>query len=1109
MTRLDTKRAGICLLLFCAALLHAQNSGVQGVVIDPSGAPIPGVTVNVTNVATGIINNITTNEIGTYSAPFLPTGTYRIEATKQGFSPITRENLKLDVGQVARIDIEMKLGTVAETIEVSAAAALLESETTSMGQVIENKRIVEMPLNLRNYLSLANLSAGVMPARQLGRGARTAGEDGQEGGFVALGQRAYQTNVLLDGVDNSSRAGGGPLGYQAQATKPPVDAIAEFKVITNNNSAEYGYRMGGKVIVSTKSGTNQLHGSAYEFLRNDKFDGTNFMANRSGAKKPPLRQNQFGGTAGGPVIKNRTFFFASYQGTRVRRGQSFVSTVPSEAARSGSFGLEGTNRNRVYDPATTTGTGANAVRQPFPGNIIPRSRFDPVTPQIIANYPLPNVAGREYQPNNHFFAPSDIDTSNQYDIRVDHNFTDRDRTFFRYSIRRDDKLQNGPLPLTAQGGGLGQYIFLPADNVMGSWTHSFGATLFNEARFGYVHYPSKFDILTQENLNKKYGIKNVPGDTFNDGLDHGLARFSPNGYNEIGSRSFWPNRNFMENFQFNDNLLWQKGAHALRFGGEYRWLNLFREAQRFRRGQFAFSKIFTAEMPNNAANRTATGNGLADMLLGWASGATVGNQLSEDLVAPYWGFYVQDDWKISRNLTLNVGLRWELFQVPYFPSGMNVGRLGMSRFLTQFNVPVGDPRYETFERPKSPTDTGGDQNYRNFMPRLGIAYKFNEKTVLRTGFGIFYGEADVMDSEAARWINQTPDFTEVVTNTDNIVPAAIVRDGFPLVQLPAKEPVAGTNLSVSKDRMPNQYSSQWFFDLQRELPGDILFSAGYQGSKATHLFASRNINNGGPHPSVPENTRRVRPKWNAVNLRDAGANSNYNAFVTKVEKRFSKGLTFIGTYTWAHTIDQAEESLDEGLSGRVSEYNLTNERGNSSLDRRQNFIASFTYELPFGKGRKAGAGWSPAVDAILGGWEAGGLLSLRTGTPFDVNYPGDPQNSGTRNRGNRVGSGKLDNPTIDKWFDEMAFVASAPGVYGNTGRNVLYGPGARTFDFILGKRFAMPWEGHSLQFRFESFNFTNTPSFGQPNSGLRSPATATITQADEPRRIQFALKYNF
>jgi hypothetical protein len=930
-----------------------------------------------------------------------------------------------------------------------------------------------------------------------------------EGGFIGLGMHAYQTNVLLDGIDNSSRASGGPLGYQAQAVKPPVDSVAEFKVVTTNISAEYGYRMGPKVLVSTKSGDNQFHGSLYEFLRNDKLDGSNFFANRSGSAKPEFRQNQFGGTVGGPVIRNRTFFFLSYQGTRIRRGQSYTSTVPSALVRQGNFSQEPVNKNLVYDPLTTAGTGTAAVRAPFPNSTIPASRFDPVAAQIASLYPASNIPGRDNLANNYFFAPADVDTSNQLDLKVDHSFSEKDRTFYRWSLRRDNKLQNGYLPLSAQGGGQGQTVDLPADNIAAGWTHAFGPTVFHEARFGFTHYPTRFDILEMENLNKKYGIQGAPGDTFDDGLDHGLARFTPTGYSEIGSRSFWPNRNWLDNFQFNDNVAWQLGAHSIKFGGEWHRSDIFREAQRFRRGQFAFSGVYTSQYPNVASSRSATGNGLADMLLGWASQTTVGNQLSEDVIAPYWGAFLQDDWKVSRRLTVNLGLRWEFFQGPYFPEGTHIGRLGVSRYLTEFNVSPSDPRYETFQRPSSGTDCGCDQNYRNFAPRVGFAYRIGENTVIRSGFGLFYGEADAITSENARWVNQTPDFTEVTTNGTNVAQAALVQTGFAPIQLPAAAPLRGTSVSVTKDKYPTQYATEWSFDVQRQLPGSVLISVGYQGAKSTHLAVSRNINNPGPDPSVPANQRLLRPFWTSVSLQDNGANANYNALMAKAEKRLSRGLTFIVAYTWSHAIDQVEESLDEGLSGRASEYNLTAERGNSSLDHRHNFITSYTYDLPFGRGRKFAFGGSRALDWALGGWQLGGILTLRTGSPFDISYPGDAQNSGTRNRGNRIGSGVLADPTIDLWFDQYAFVQSAPGVYGNTGRNALYGPGQKNFDLLLAKVFPMPWEGHRLQFRAEAFNLTNTPNFGQPNSTLRQANTAAITQADDPRRIQFALKYTF
>ena len=714
----------------------AQGSGIQGVVTDDSGGVIPGAQVAVTNTATGVENSVQTNERGFYSVPLLNPGTYNVTAVSEGFAGATRENLKLDVQQIARVDFRLSVGTVTEVIEVSAAAALLESEQATMGQVIENKRIVEMPLNKRNYLELAQLSVGILPGATVGAGTRP-GRD--EAGFSGMGMRGYQNNVMIDGVDNGSRAGGGPLGFEAQASKPSVDAVGEFKVVTNNMSAEYGFRMGPKVLVSIKSGTNDLHGSAFEFIRNDKLDATNFFANRSGSVKPTLRQNQFGGTIGGPIIKNKTFGFFSYQGTRIRLGRTFLATVPSQLTRTGDFSMERANFNRIFDPESTAGTGSEAIRDPFPNNVIPGSRFDPVSSPLVDRYPLPNVQGREFTFNNYFRAPSDSDDTDQYDFRVDHNFSENDRVFFRMSIRRQFRVNQSPLPVEAGGSQGGQSVDLNGDNLAFNWTHSFTPTLHNEARFGFTHFPTRFDTLIQEPLNAQLGIQGAPGDTFDDGLNQGFSHFNINGYNALGTQCCWPNINNMDNVQIVDNLMWQKGNHSIKMGIDYRRLNIFREAMRFRRGQFSFNRVFTAEQPNNAASRSSTGNGLAEMMMGWVSQTRVGNPAGENAIIPYWGSYIQDDWKIVPKLTVTLGLRWELFNRGYYPKGHIRGRTGVSNYITAFNG-LQSGQEEFWDRPENGSDCGCEQDYNNFAPRVGLAYRVNNKTVVRASAGMFYGK---------------------------------------------------------------------------------------------------------------------------------------------------------------------------------------------------------------------------------------------------------------------------------------------------------------------------------------------------------------------------------
>jgi hypothetical protein len=487
----------------------------------------------------------------------------------------------------------------------------------------------------------------------------------------------------------------------------------------------------------------------------------------------------------------------------------------------------------------------------------------------------------------------------------------------------------------------------------------------------------------------------------------------------------------------------------------------------------------------------------------------VGNTNGENVIHPSWGLYVQDDWKITSRLTLNVGLRWDLLMLGYFPAGTSDGAGGVSNYLTEWVVSPSDPAFDTFQRPKDGRDPGGQNDWNNFAPRLGIAYQLTPRTVLRTGAGMFYAHADNTTVNGSVWTAGPPQFSEITKNGTNLDPAVFVRDGFDPVPFPSTALQPGVRVDTKPRKWPTSYSAQWYFDLQQELGGGVLFSGGYQGSASSQLSLYNDVNTPGPHPSIPAAQRRVRPQFNAVWHFWNGGNANYNSMNLRIEKRYSKGFTLLTAYTWSHNIDAQPQRNDEEDRLMANMYNLSAERSNSGMDHRHSFTTSTTWELPFGRGQAFGSKWHGVLDAIAGGWQLGGILTLRTGFPFDVNFPGDSQNTGTRNRGDRIGSGTVANPTIDRWFDQFAFIESAPGVFGNTGRYVLFGPGTRNFDFSLAKRFTMPWEMHYLQFRFESFNFTNTPKFGQPVATLRRNDTATINSAGEPRRIQFGLKYVF
>ncbi|HEY2930845.1 MAG TPA: carboxypeptidase regulatory-like domain-containing protein [Acidobacteriota bacterium] len=1094
--------SGLMLLLCLIALpVRAQVTGaasIQGVITDNTGAVIPDAEVEARNLDSGVTLKTVTNSAGLYRVTGLVPGRYSIRVTAAGFDRTETPEVRLEVGQTARLDYGLTVGGVSQTIEVTASAALLNSETTEVGQVIDGKRIVEMPLNGRNYLQLAQMTAGVLPSAN----SRTSGE----GGFLAFGQHTYQNNVLLDGADNSSRASGGPLGFEAQAVKPPVDAVSEFKVLTNNTSAEFGYSSGAKVLVTTKAGANQFHGSAYEFLRNDVFDATNFFANRAGAVKPSFKQNQYGGTIGGPIIKNKSFFFFSYQGTRLRIGRTSISTVPSRDIKErGDFSRQPDQRRNVFDPATVTGTGAAAARQQFPGNIISPNRWDPVAAALVKLYPDPNISGREHLTENYFFSPTAKDDANQYDSRVDYNFSEKHRFYGRYSYRKQDKVDPGPLPLPADGG-LWTTTVLPGHNAAANLTSTFGTSKINEARFGITHFPTRFDIPYTENINSKFGIKNAPGDKFNDGLDHGYSRMSPNGYAEIGSRSFWPNFNLLDNVTGADSFSWQISRHTLKFGTEYRRVKVFREAHRFRRGNFVFNGVYTSQRPNDAASRANTGNGLADFLLGYVSAGTWGRPQGEEIVAPYYSAFVHDDWKITSNLTLNVGLRWEATLGAFFP---NPDRQTVARYiLPEFYGPAR----EGIEFPKSDHDCGCRPDYNNFAPRLGLAWKLAEDTVIRAGFGVYYAQPDGFDSQFSNYFTGPPRANELTFVVDRINPVARLSAGFPDLPVGTMIP-NNSSIDVTSISRVTPYSQQWFLDVQRTLPSDIILTVGYAGSGTRHLATTRNINAPStPDPVVPAaNRRRLRANFNAITVRESSMGSNYNSMTAKAERRFTRGFTLLSSFTWSHNIDFAGELLNNGeqIAPWRDHYNPGLERSSSNQDRRLAFVTSYVWELPFGKGKawmQSGPGaW------VLGGWQTGGILSLLAGRPLDHTINVDLQNNAGRVRGNWAGKPNLPKGgrTIDRWFNTTFAVPTAPGQVGNAGRNLIVGPGVKNFDFLLARNFPLAWEGHQLQFRFESFNFTNTPSFGNPNTALGTVNAGKITAADDPRRIQFALKYVF
>ncbi|MEK7830531.1 MAG: carboxypeptidase regulatory-like domain-containing protein, partial [Acidobacteriota bacterium] len=614
------------LAFVAATTAFSQTAQVTGRVSDQTGAVVQGAKVTITNQKTGLARDSVSNSEGNYTIPLLPPGEYRLAVKKEGFKPVVRPDVVLNVEQVARLDFMLETGAVTETVTITSETPLLNRETTSVGQVVDNKTVVTLPLNGRNYSQLVALMPGATP----NQGSRATD------GVSLNGNRTFQNTYLIDGVDNNNYILGVDTN-STQALRPSVDAIQEFKVESANYSAEYGRSAGGIISLAIKSGTNEFHGSAFEFLRNDKLDANNWFSNRANLKRPPLRYNQFGGTFGGPVVKNRAFFFASYQGTRDKRARTSTTTVPTQEMIRGNFGSI-----NIYDPANVV----SGARVQFTNNIIPEARMDPVGRRLAALYPAANQPGTV---NNYVANVPVTDYADQLDIRGDHSFRASDTLFVRYSWSDREITQGSFFAPPGNGGnGFGDYPLrqLPqAWSIAGGETHVFSTVLVNELRIGFTRNKSDQLSPAEQSLYDQFGIKGVPQI---DGLT-GLPTFTVNTFAALGDRTFAPNPKRVGVFQLTDNLSWTRGNHGIKFGGDLRLRNNFAGTSNIGRGSFTFNGQFTARTPG-----TGVGSSLADLLLGLTSSAQLSTLLTGDFRDRYYGFYGNDIWRVTPKLTLNL-----------------------------------------------------------------------------------------------------------------------------------------------------------------------------------------------------------------------------------------------------------------------------------------------------------------------------------------------------------------------------------------------------------------------------------------------------------------------
>ncbi|MGE0885085.1 MAG: TonB-dependent receptor [Blastocatellales bacterium] len=1093
-------------LLLINASAQTGQAEISGVVRDQSGAVVSNAEIKVTEIRTGQnYPAITTG--GVFIVTKLKPGLYSIAVAVSGFKRFVRNGVVLATGERVRVDIALEPGEISESITISADASLLRSESSSLGQVIEQRKIIGLPLNGRSFIQLVALAPGV------------AAPPGSS--FPRLsGGRPRVNEFLFDGISVLQPEPGQVAFF------PIIDSIQEFKVETNNPSAEFGRFNGGVINLTTKSGTNEFHGSAFEFFRNEALNARNLFAPASAANpgKPLFRRNQFGGVIGGPIRKNRSFFFADYQGTRQLIGRIRISTVPTLLQRQGIFteAIGGTVTG-IFDPATTESLpGGNFTRRQFANNTIPVSRIDPVAKLLVERYPLPTSNGTA---NNYRRISNERQQQNQFDIRLDHRLSERDQMFARFSRAKDFSDPVTPLPdgsgnLTS--GAIGQTETI-GQSLATSHLHTFSHRLINEIRFGYTRRSvDRLGLMLNAPPSKSL---NLPGIPTNAAFQNSLPVFLIDGFQQLGS-PVNANSDFRTDVtQLFDSLGLQNGRHSIKTGFDLRWQRLDVIQPPAPTGQFRFSALYT-DLPGV----TGTGNSLASFLLGQVQNFSI--DLQQRKLRPramIQEYFVQDDWKATERLTINAGLRYTL----NFPSTEADDQGAVFNLQTQ--------------RLEYPGRDGFPQSARelhrlNFGPRVGLAYRFVEHTVVRAGYGLVWQEQAGITTPFT--IPQFP-FLQTVTqrNLDNINPAFRLSTGPDVVPVQST-PDAGLGQGVfSVDRqLGSGYAQQWNLAIQHELSRNLVFEIAYAGNKGTHIgLPDVNINQltveqlklGAtllervPNPFFGEIPRssslgdpavpraqllKPFPRFTTVSLyRNNVGNTIYHALQMKLEQRLSRGLAFLVSYTRSKLIDEASSVFDATiLTGPVANFPVADsfnrrlERDVSTGDIPNVFVASFTYQLPL-----RGLG---VLKKFLEGWEFAGLTALQSGTPLAVTQATNFNafaGFGTQ-RPNLIGQPDLPEfeRTTARYFNTSAFAMAPQFVLGSSSRNPVRGPAYRNFDLAIIKRTPLR-ETVNLEFRGEIFNLTNTPPLASPNAVLGNPAFGSITSSGDPRVVQLALKLNF
>lgn len=1130
----------IAILAAMSAVVAQTSSGtIRGVVVDSQGARIPGAVVTITDLAKQTVRTFITTESGDYVAPFLDPGQYSISVEAGGFKKAVRSRIAVSVADRLTIDFGLEVGHVTDQVTVEASTPLVNTVTNTLGQVIENRRIVDLPINGREPFALATLAPGVLPTPN--------NSSNHQGGSVPSisGAASFTSEVTIDGIPNTTPRNEGRMNFLIYT--PSVDAVSEFKVQTNSMSAEFGRFNGGVISVVTKSGTNEFHGTLYEFHRNSVLDANTFFNNRANVPLGSLRRNQVGGAVGGPVIlpglyngKDRTFFFTDYEAFREGTNASGSFTVPTALQRTGDFSQTVNSANTpvvIYDPLTTR-IGSNGVltRTPFSGNVIPKARISAVANNLIDFYPAPtngNVTA------NLYIGGKRINNNNTFDVRIDHYIGSSHKIFGRVSYQQ---------PLTGE------------PNFFGNIATPGNPALLQKRRSGALQDVWTLTPNTIVNLN--YGLSRMHGSrtAWSDGFDITTLGFAPNfAQNQqvnaipvISVGGFTGLGNGGQNYSTQMSHILQatltriQGAHTWKAGADFRVYYDNQLQNSAAEGTLSFGTNWTQGPNPNQASPTA-GSGMATMLLGIPGGQLV-NQPAIASKSTYWAGFLQDDWKVSRRLTLNLGLRYEV----------NVPRTERWDRISIFNVAAASPI--AAQVPSLPNLKGAmefrDSSNRglvpadnnNWAPRFGFAYELTPAMVLRGGYGIFFGLSTTDAAGAVGgFVDGFQSATSILTSLDGTMPIVDLANPYPNGfnqplshgQLNAAS-LLGQSLGSALLDVATPYFQQWNFSVQRSVGRDLVVEASYSANKGTHLaFNNINLNSltvaqmalGQANQTLVANPfyniitdktsslaaatvqagqlLRPYPQYGSVSaVRPSIGNSIYHALQTRVEKRFSQGYTLLAAYTWSKNITDFSSAPVGSTTGVMDVFNLRGERSLDAQDVPQRLVLSGVYELPFGRGRWAGSKWNRLTDAVLGGWQVNGIASFQKGEPLVMGAT-----SGTRP--NRLPQDpRLSGPTqerLARYFDISAFTVPVAFTYGNGSRTEpkLRGPGMANYDLSLFKVFTVT-ERLKAQLRFEAFNAMNRVWFGKPGTSIGSTTAGLInSQANSPRQLQLALKLLF